>query len=473
MPQLRKFAPFVKVDEGSHMVWGVATSEVPDKEGEICDYEAAKSAFKAWTEDFLAKTTAAGQDPSLGNIRVMHQLEVGGKVVKVEYKDDSKQVWIGTEPASDAIWKLIKGGFLTGYSIGGSYDWVRPEGEFKRFAPVIAETSYVDNPCNPDASFAYIKADGSIEMRKFAVAKGKKSKRVAGEDLPASAFAYVGDPDKTETWKLPIKFSDDAKTKRHVRNALARFGQTKGIPAYEKDKVHARILAAAKEHGIDTEGEDKSKKALAASALEKLTAAGLAKGMWEVGQLAELLAELSWLRNSAIYEREFEGDESTLPEDLQADLESLIETFSRMAEEETKELAATGAESQGGMFMSQSVADLKKAAKSIHEHLQGLKKAHEDAKEAHDKHHAKVSEHIEKVTKAVGAVAEGDGSEGDKSEKAANGDDIQKMIDAAIEKAMGQKLEPVAAKVTLVPREGQAASDESVSPEFSDLVSVE
>lgn len=79
-----------------------------------------------------------------------------------------------------------------------------------------------------------------------------KTKRVAGEDLSASAFAYVGDPDKTETWKLPIKFSTDEKTKRHILNALARFGQTQGIPESERAAVLARIRRAAQEHGIDS-----------------------------------------------------------------------------------------------------------------------------------------------------------------------------------------------------------------------------
>ena len=40
-----------------------------------------------------------------------------------------------------------------------------------------------------------------------------KTKRVDGEDLPASAFLIVGSADDTSTWKLPVKFSTDDKTK--------------------------------------------------------------------------------------------------------------------------------------------------------------------------------------------------------------------------------------------------------------------
>ena len=53
-----------------------------------------------------------------------------------------------------------------------------------------------------------------MEMQRKAYYKGSgKTKRVAGEDLPASAFLIVGDSQDTSTWKLPVKFSDDAKTK--------------------------------------------------------------------------------------------------------------------------------------------------------------------------------------------------------------------------------------------------------------------
>jgi hypothetical protein len=81
---------------------------------------------------------------------------------------------------------------------------------------------------------------------------GAKTKKVDGVDLTSDCFAFVGDPEKTSTWKLPLKFpGDDEKTKSHIRNALARFEQTEGIPADEKDKVKAKIDAAAKAAGID------------------------------------------------------------------------------------------------------------------------------------------------------------------------------------------------------------------------------
>ena len=101
------------------MVWGIVASETPDSDQEICDYTTAKTEIKKWSDDQLAKTIAAGQDPSLGNMRVMHQLQIGGKAVKIQYMDDAKQVWVGSEPANEEVWHLLKGGYLTAHSLGG------------------------------------------------------------------------------------------------------------------------------------------------------------------------------------------------------------------------------------------------------------------------------------------------------------------------------------------------------------------
>jgi hypothetical protein len=109
-----------------------------------------------------------------------------------------------------------------------------------------------------------------------AVATGAKAegqtKRVAGEDLTADCFAYIGDPEDTSTWKLPIKFSTEEKTVSHLRNALARFGATQGIPESEKAAVLAKIKHAAKEHGIDT-GDKAAKDVQRASIKQELQGA--------------------------------------------------------------------------------------------------------------------------------------------------------------------------------------------------------
>lgn len=87
----------------------------------------------------------------------------------------------------------------------------------------------------------------------------KKTKRVDGEDLTADCFLIVGNPDDTSTWKLPWKFSTDEKTKGHLRNALARFDQLKGVSEEEKKKAWKKLLRLCEEYGIDVSEEDKQK----------------------------------------------------------------------------------------------------------------------------------------------------------------------------------------------------------------------
>ena len=78
------------------------------------------------------------------------------------------------------------------------------------------------------------------------------TKKIDGQDLPASAFAYVGDASNWRTFLLPIHFAGNReKTKNHIRNAMSRFSETKGIPAAQASEVWQRILGAARAHGID------------------------------------------------------------------------------------------------------------------------------------------------------------------------------------------------------------------------------
>src|SRR4249919_671167 len=62
-----------------------------------------------------------------------------------------------------------------------------------------------------------------------------------GANLPNSAFAYV---DSKGRRRLPI--NDEA----HVRNALARFGQTRFEDEAARERARRRLLKAAQRYGI-------------------------------------------------------------------------------------------------------------------------------------------------------------------------------------------------------------------------------
>ena len=378
-----KAVPIEKVDEAKQEAWGTFTAEVQDSDNEIADYAYQKGRVQAWSDNEKSIAAAAGMEESLGNVRFSHMTLPTGKVIALNMDDGRKTIGGGTylmNVGETKTWDMVAKGILKGFSFGGRYDWrkceicaeVLPNEQGNNWCPhcketvpvrygaTIAELSVCDRPAVPVANILHIKADGShvpVPVEVKVEKDEKKTKRVAGEDLTADCFAYVGDPEKTETWKLPIKgFSTEEKTKRHIRNALARFAQTKGIPADEKAKVKAKIIAAAKEHGIEvSEDEDKAEvltldrsfikaevQRIKESLNAKASAAGitLRKDLFDVANFSEVLQRIAWLRYSAIQERDYEGDESEVPEELEENLISLSETFLRMAEEETAELVA-------------------------------------------------------------------------------------------------------------------------------------
>jgi hypothetical protein len=161
--RLNLFAQIAKIDESKHEVWGIATAEVIDKEGEIFDYDSSKPYFKKWSDE-ISKAT---DGKSLGNVREMHAPSAVGKLVAIDFDDDLKQVRVGARIVDSAAWQKCMQGVYTGFSIGGAYVKAWKDGEYVRFTAKPVEISVVDNPCVPGAHFTAVKADGSFEVRKF------------------------------------------------------------------------------------------------------------------------------------------------------------------------------------------------------------------------------------------------------------------------------------------------------------------
>ena len=79
----------------------------------------------------------------------------------------------------------------------------------------------------------------------------RKTKKVDKVDLNPSCFAFVGDIEDTSTWKLPIRIlGDERRTVNHIKSALARFDETKGIPDEHRRDVWFTIRGAALAHGL-------------------------------------------------------------------------------------------------------------------------------------------------------------------------------------------------------------------------------
>ena len=75
MSALRMFIPIVKVDGTRRLVYGVATAEMEDRAGEICDYASTKPLYEKWSQE-IAKATGG---KSFGNLRAMHGNVAAGK----------------------------------------------------------------------------------------------------------------------------------------------------------------------------------------------------------------------------------------------------------------------------------------------------------------------------------------------------------------------------------------------------------
>jgi hypothetical protein len=378
MPELLKTFRLAKVDESTRTVYGISTAEVPDHEREICDFASAKAAYASWSDGFAKATAAAGQDLSLGNIRLMHTGTVAGKATGLDFDDANKAIYLKSTPKDDATWELLKGGFLTGYSQGGDYAWrkcsvcetdiAKSKGNHcptcrkvvdVRYGPVVGEVSYVDSPCLPTATFQYVKMDGTAELRKFG-----RTENVL--DLDAVAERVLAKMKKSE--------------------------EVLAAPKVDETKdVDEGIVAKAEEIQASL-----SKRII--REMEKSLAEGkLQKGLYDVSNFASLLSSLYYLARASECEADWEQDDSPLPAQLKALLDEAIKAFLAMAQEETTELTASAAKKGSNMDpkIKKSLAEANAAHHASlaegHKKLAEQYKAADDQK-ASDEHTAKAAE---------------------------------------------------------------------------------
>lgn len=158
MSEFRLYIPLAKVDKVTRTVAGWATTETIDKQGEVVDYGASKTAFAEWH----------------GNIREMHEPKAVGKAIEVLPHDEERRVWVKAyiSKGAEDTWQKVVDGTLTGFSIGGqtidkcvqiikdtSTNTARQITRITKYR--LNELSLVDNPANPEAQFALVKADGT------------------------------------------------------------------------------------------------------------------------------------------------------------------------------------------------------------------------------------------------------------------------------------------------------------------------
>jgi hypothetical protein len=97
----RLFIPITKVDVEKRLVYGTVAEEIPDKAGEIMDYESARPEFETWS----AEIVKASDGKSLGNLRAMHGQVAAGKLQSLTFDDSAKKIVCCGKVVDDTEWK--------------------------------------------------------------------------------------------------------------------------------------------------------------------------------------------------------------------------------------------------------------------------------------------------------------------------------------------------------------------------------
>lgn len=349
--EFRKIADvqFTKFDARTGAFVGIMTSETPDFDGEVIDLEASRPYFEDWSQGIHKRS----QGKSYGNVREMHGLVAVGKLTAPPVFDMlRRRVEVQGIIVDPIAKRKTEEGIYMGLSIGGRYVKRSRHPTLPGVMSYTAdptEVSLVDVPNNPDAEMQLTGSDGAMKLVKFrgvgvsapvdetllkaarlivdhSLTKAAPTKRVGGEDLGSGSFAYVGDPSEPATWKYAIH------DKAHAQNALARWGQEKGIPTAQREQVYGRIKTAAKKFGVEITDD-----------AEKLL-----KGLYDIGGLVSCLQNLEYARRSLSAEADDEQDGSTVPDRLREVLVALGSVLKDVANEEIDELLAQSAPTPEG-----------------------------------------------------------------------------------------------------------------------------
>jgi phage head maturation protease len=146
---MRFFWPIAKVDAEQRMVWGYASTEALDEQGEIVRREALEAALGTYMR--------------FANIREMHQPSAVG--VAKEAAVDDRGLYLAAKIVDDVALELVIQGVYKGFSIGGRVTARDPTNRSIITGLALTEISVVDRPANPEAVFDCWKASGTDQMQ--------------------------------------------------------------------------------------------------------------------------------------------------------------------------------------------------------------------------------------------------------------------------------------------------------------------
>lgn len=244
-------------DDGTVKVWGYASSEAVDSDGEIIAAEAMKAAIP----DYM----------KFGAVREMHGSNAAGTAIEINVEDDGR-TFFGAHIVDPVAVTKVKTGVYKGFSIGGSVT-ARDELNKSQITGLkLTEISLVDRPANPDAVFTCFKAD-----------KPKDEEEADKDDEPSDKSAEEEGDKPKDGDKEPEAEDKDGKDGK------------------EDDKDDKEDEAEKSASVNLSESEIALLKAVLAKA-EKPKDEPVTKSMWQVKSLADVLTSLKWLIEDAAYD---------------------------------------------------------------------------------------------------------------------------------------------------------------------------
>ena len=365
---MKIYLPIAKIDAERREVWGYASTEARDDQGEVVKREALIAAL--------------GDYMKFANIREMHQLSAVG--VACEAAVDEKGLYVGAKIVDEQAWQKVVAGVYKGYSIGGRITERDPVDYNTITGLVLNEISLVDRPANPEAVFDCWRAAGALRMpetrldppfqiwacgvpehRHLAKAEALRCQELAagsGAGLIAAARTAIATAEdaleKAEAKAAgkaaeqpygDVEYADpgyqaDRKkrypidTEGHIRAAWNFINRPSNAQRYrpaELTQIKARIVAAWKAK-IDNDGppsaEDRKEIGRSAACV------ALTKALWDVGHVARIILDLDWLKESLAIEAAMEGDGSPQPSRLQSIIAELCAFLNALVAEETAEI---------------------------------------------------------------------------------------------------------------------------------------
>lgn len=304
-------------DDGTVKVWGYASSEAVDSDGEVIAAEAMKAAIP----DYM----------KFGAVREMHGSNAAGTAIEINVEDDGR-TFFGAHIVDPVAVTKVKTGVYKGFSIGGSVT-ARDELNKSQITGLkLTEISLVDRPANPDAVFTCYKAD-----------------------KPKDEEEADKDEDDKPTDKTDETPADDAEKAD---------GNKKDDKEDETEKSESVNLS---------ESEIAVLKAVLAKA-EKPKDEPVTKSMWQVKSLADVLTSLKWLIEDAAYDN---IDEAVIAQ-IKESAASLAESLKALTVSEADKLVdglAAKADKSDDLAKAESADELAKAQDALKKSNDALAKA--------------------------------------------------------------------------------------------------